>query len=51
MCLLNSPAGWDSLKKISILYENMHGVKAENPYTDIIKAPPTRKVSLCSKKN
>lgn len=40
-----SPAGWDSLKKISILYENMHAVKAENHYTDIIKAPPTRKVS------
>ncbi|XP_030378661.1 cytoplasmic dynein 1 light intermediate chain 1 isoform X2 [Scaptodrosophila lebanonensis] len=37
------PAGWDSLKKISILYENMHAVKAENHYTDIIKAPPTRK--------
>ncbi|XP_023032653.1 cytoplasmic dynein 1 light intermediate chain 1 isoform X1 [Drosophila willistoni] len=37
------PAGWDSLKKISILYENMHGVNAENPYTDIIKSPPTRK--------
>ncbi|XP_034649903.1 cytoplasmic dynein 1 light intermediate chain 1 [Drosophila subobscura] len=37
------PAGWDSLKKISILYENMHGIKAESPYTDVIKAPPTRK--------
>ncbi|XP_044573467.1 cytoplasmic dynein 1 light intermediate chain 1 isoform X2 [Drosophila ananassae] len=37
------PAGWDSLKKISILYENMHGVKADNVYSDIIKAPPTRK--------
>lgn len=37
------PAGWDNLKKISILYENMHSCKAEDYYTDIIAAPPTRK--------
>ncbi|XP_013105209.1 cytoplasmic dynein 1 light intermediate chain 2 [Stomoxys calcitrans] len=37
------PAGWDSLKKISILYENMHSCKAEDYYTDIITAPPSRK--------
>ncbi|XP_055843436.1 cytoplasmic dynein 1 light intermediate chain 1 [Episyrphus balteatus] len=37
------PAGWDNLKKISILYENMHSCKAEDYYTDIIIAPPSRK--------
>ncbi|XP_037936250.1 cytoplasmic dynein 1 light intermediate chain 1 [Teleopsis dalmanni] len=37
------PAGWDSLKKISILYENMHSCKAEDYYTDIISPPPSRK--------
>lgn len=37
------PAGWDNLKKISILYENMHSCKAEDYYTDIISAPPSRK--------
>lgn len=41
-----SPAGWDSLKKISILYENMHSCKAEDYYTDIITAPPSRKVII-----
>lgn len=37
------PAGWDNLKKISILYENMHSCKAEDYYTDVIAAPPSRK--------
>ncbi|CAD7091381.1 unnamed protein product [Hermetia illucens] len=37
------PAGWDNLKKISILYENMHSCKAEDYYTDVIVPPPTRK--------
>lgn len=38
------PAGWDNMKKISILYENMHSCKAEDYYLDIILAPPSRKV-------
>lgn len=37
------PAGWDSLKKISILYENMQTCRAEDFYTDIISPPPSRK--------
>ncbi|XP_018782963.1 PREDICTED: cytoplasmic dynein 1 light intermediate chain 1 [Bactrocera latifrons] len=37
------PAGWDSLKKISILYENMQSCKAEDCYTDIISPPQSRK--------
>lgn len=38
-----SPAGWDNLKKISILYENMHSCKPDDYYTDIIAQPPSRK--------
>lgn len=37
------PAGWDNLKKISILYENMHSCKPDDYYTDIIAQPPSRK--------
>lgn len=40
------PAGWDTLKKISILYENMHTCKPDDYYRDVIIQPPTRKVSL-----
>jgi len=38
------PAGWDNLKKISILYENMASCKAEDYYCDIIVEPPSRKI-------
>lgn len=41
--LIFSPAGWDNLKKISILYENMHLCKPDDYYTDIIAQPPSRK--------
>ncbi|XP_055389678.1 cytoplasmic dynein 1 light intermediate chain 1 [Condylostylus longicornis] len=37
------PAGWDNLKKISILHENMHSCKPEDYYTDVIAPPPSRK--------
>ncbi|XP_050297675.1 cytoplasmic dynein 1 light intermediate chain 2 [Anthonomus grandis grandis] len=37
------PAGWDNLKKISILYENMHSCKPEDYYRDVIVQPTTRK--------
>ncbi|XP_076254743.1 dynein light intermediate chain [Rhynchophorus ferrugineus] len=37
------PAGWDNIKKISILYENMHSCKPDDYYRDIIVQPATRK--------
>ncbi|XP_060532723.1 cytoplasmic dynein 1 light intermediate chain 2 [Cylas formicarius] len=37
------PSGWDNLKKISILYENLHTCKADSYYRDIIVQPVTRK--------
>ncbi|XP_063358989.1 cytoplasmic dynein 1 light intermediate chain 2 [Cydia amplana] len=37
------PAGWDSMKKISILYENMQSCKPDDYYRDIIVQPTTRK--------
>lgn len=37
------PAGWDNMKKISILFENMHTCKPDDYYTDIIAQPVTRK--------
>ena len=33
------PAGWDGMKKISILYENMHSVRPDQYYTDVIARP------------
>lgn len=38
------PSGWDNMKKISILYENMHTCKPDDYYRDIIVQPTTRKV-------
>ncbi|KAJ8917244.1 hypothetical protein NQ315_002261 [Exocentrus adspersus] len=37
------PAGWDNVKKISILYENMHSCKPDDYYRDVIVQPVTRK--------
>lgn len=37
------PAGWDNMKKISILFENMHTCNPDDYYTDIIAQPVTRK--------
>ncbi|XP_044738133.1 cytoplasmic dynein 1 light intermediate chain 1 isoform X2 [Chrysoperla carnea] len=37
------PIGWDNLKKISILHENLHTCKATDYYRDIIVQPITRK--------
>lgn len=37
------PAGWDNDKKIAILYENMHSVKPDQYYTDVIARPIVRK--------
>lgn len=44
------PAGWDNMKKISILYENMHSCKPEDYYRDIIVQPITRK-AVSSREN
>ena len=35
------PSGWDSLKKISILYENIQSFTPEDNYNDIITVPPS----------
>ncbi|XP_075212905.1 dynein light intermediate chain [Lycorma delicatula] len=37
------PSGWDSMKKISILYENMQSMKPDDYYRDVIAPPVTRK--------
>ncbi|XP_059089829.1 cytoplasmic dynein 1 light intermediate chain 2-like isoform X2 [Tigriopus californicus] len=37
------PAGWDNEKKIAILFENMHSVKPDQYYTDVIARPIVRK--------
>ncbi|XP_066251512.1 cytoplasmic dynein 1 light intermediate chain 2 [Euwallacea similis] len=37
------PPGWDNMKKISILYENMHSCKPDDYYRDVIVQPATRK--------
>ena len=41
-----SPAGWDNEKKISILYENLNTMKADDCYEDVITKPITRKVPI-----
>merc|ERR1719450_507425 len=35
------PAGWDSSKKIAILHENMHSMKPDQYYTEVIARPMT----------
>lgn len=37
------PAGWDSEKKIAILCENMHSIRPDQYYTDVIAKPIVRK--------
>lgn len=37
------PAGWDNEKKIAILYENMHSMRPDQYYTDVIARPMVRK--------
>ncbi|XP_039280055.1 cytoplasmic dynein 1 light intermediate chain 2 isoform X2 [Nilaparvata lugens] len=37
------PSGWDSMKKISILFENMQSMKPDDYYRDVIAPPVTRK--------
>jgi hypothetical protein len=40
-----SPSGWDNMKKISILYENLQSMKPDDYYRDVIVQPVLRKVS------
>ena len=37
------PAGWDNMKKISILHENLQLMKPDDYYRDIIVQPPTNR--------
>ena len=37
------PAGWDSLTKIAILYENIRTFFPDQPYSDVIKSPKLAK--------
>jgi len=39
-----SPSGWDSEKKIAILYEGLNSMRHDNAYNDVISRPVTRKV-------
>lgn len=40
------PAGWDSMKKISILYDNMQTIRADEFYNYVITKVNTRKVCI-----
>jgi len=40
------PAGWDSMKKISILYDNMQTIRPDEFYNSIITKVNTRKVCI-----
>lgn len=46
VCFVFRPAGWDNMKKISILYENMHSCKPDDYYRQVIAQPATRRVSF-----
>ena len=41
-----SPAGWDSEKKIAILYEGLSNIRPDDAYNDAITRPVVRKVRL-----
>lgn len=51
MTIICRPAGWDNMNKISILHENMQTCKPDDYYTDVITAPPTRKVNGVENEN
>ena len=42
----SSPSGWDSEKKISILYEGLNSMRHDDAYNDVIARPVMRKVIL-----
>lgn len=39
MYIICRPAGWDNMKKISILHENLQSMKASDYYRDVIVQP------------
>ncbi|XP_014210969.1 cytoplasmic dynein 1 light intermediate chain 1 isoform X2 [Copidosoma floridanum] len=40
------PAGWDNMKKISILHENLQLMKPDDYYRDVIVQPPSNRKSV-----
>ncbi|XP_001606117.1 cytoplasmic dynein 1 light intermediate chain 1 isoform X1 [Nasonia vitripennis] len=40
------PAGWDNMKKISILHENLQSMKPDDYYRDVIVKPPSNRKSV-----
>ncbi|XP_011506157.1 PREDICTED: cytoplasmic dynein 1 light intermediate chain 1 isoform X2 [Ceratosolen solmsi marchali] len=40
------PAGWDNIKKISILHENLQSMKPEDYYRDVIIQPTTNRKNV-----
>jgi len=42
------PAGWDNMKKISILHENLQSMKANDYYRDVIAQPATNR-KVCNR--
>ncbi|XP_033229242.1 cytoplasmic dynein 1 light intermediate chain 1 isoform X2 [Belonocnema kinseyi] len=40
------PAGWDNLKKISILHENLQSMNSEDYYRNVIIQPPTNRKNV-----
>ena len=40
---MNRPAGWDNMKKISILHENLQSMKPDDYYRDVIAQPATNR--------
>ena len=44
--IVDSPSGWDTENKISILYESMTNVKPDDAFGSVIIKPTIRKVVL-----
>ncbi|XP_033123744.1 cytoplasmic dynein 1 light intermediate chain 2-like [Anneissia japonica] len=40
------PLGWDTLKKISICYENMMNIKPDDPFEDVLIKPPVSRKGI-----
>ncbi|VDO87812.1 unnamed protein product [Schistosoma mattheei] len=40
------PAGWDNLKKIGILEENLTQVQPHSLYSDVVPPPPSKKAAV-----
>lgn len=42
------PTGWDNLKKIGILEDNLTSIKPNDSFNDVIVKPVNRKVSVAT---